>query len=189
MTPSSDAIVGILSILLGFIFGEVSARLREAQTTRKQNLATRAMLRYEMSHNLERLQQRWQQLQVPAQPVDDKSRATYYAEELAEQPVTPFGREVYASQLPQFSSALSRDEVVATLRLYDDFEELDTIHALLARLQSEQRGYTSGAPFPTAQSAPRMMPATPFRDQAPTLWQTYQEIGARCLKQGVPIAA
>ncbi len=187
MTLSSDAIVGILSVLLGFIFGEISNRLRDAQTTRQQIRSTRAMLRYEITHNLERLQQRWQALKLPSEPVTEKSQAAYYAEQLAQETATPFSHDVFTSQLPQFSIALTSKEVAAILSLYDDYEELDTIYHNLVRLQAEQRSYVSGAPMPTAQGAPRLPMATPFRDQAPALWQAYQAAATRCIKQGVPI--
>ena len=187
MLPTSDAIVGVLSILLGFVFGEISARLREAQTTQRQVQSTRAMLRYEITHNLQRLQQTWQRINPQNQVARDAGHALYLAEQLAEQSLIPFGRDVFMSQLAQFATALSTVEVTATLTLYDDFAVLDEIYQKLGQLQTEQRSYNSGAPFPTPQGPPVRPPATPFRDQGSDLWQVYQETALRCLSRGSPL--
>src|SRR5215469_3653435 len=128
MSPSTDAIVGIFSIILGFLLGEISARLREAQTIRRQILTTKAMLHYEISHNLQRLRLSWQQINPKGIPVENKSQALYFADQVARHPLVPLARDVYLSQLSQFSAALSAKEVTVTLTLYDDFAELDAIH-------------------------------------------------------------
>ena len=188
MSLSSDAVVAIISVILGFLFGEISARLREAQTIRRQILTTKAMLRYEISHNLQRLQRSWQQVNPKGLHIEDSSQAQYFAEQLATLPLAPFARDVFLSQLSQLSTALSAKEVTATLTFYDDFAELDTIHRTLAHLLEEQRSFTSGAPLPGAQSTPHLPPAMPFLAQASGLWQTYQGTVSRCLAQGSPIA-
>jgi hypothetical protein len=188
MSLSTDAIVGIISIILGFLFGEISARLREAQTIRRQIQTTKAMLRYETSHNLQRLRLSWQQINPKGLHVEDPSQARYFAEQLATRPLVPFARDVFLSQLSQFSTALSAKEVTTTLTFYDDFAELDTIHRTLAHLLDEERGFASGAPLPGAQSTPHLPPAMPFREQAPAMWHTYQDTVLRCLGQSSPIA-
>lgn len=188
MNTTLETTIGVLGVVLGFLLSEVAARLREAQSQRRQASAIRAMINHEITHNLMRLQAVWTTLNPSGQLIEEVSTQRYYAEQLVEQIGLAFPREVLASQLPSLSLALAASEIDAIFTLYGRLAQLTAIQQALARFQAEQRGYVSGAPLPSPNAPARLMPATPFRDNAPDLWNTYQHTALSILKQGNPLA-
>lgn len=187
MNTTTETTIGIIGVVLGFFLSEVAARLRDAQAQRRQANAIRTMITHEIAHNLQRLQVAWSLMNPSGQLIDEESQQRAYAENLVEQIGLSFPRDVLTSQLPNLSLALAANEIDAVFTVYDRFAQLTTIQQTLAEYQAEQRGYVSGSPLPTPNAPPLVRPATPFRDKAPDLWNTYQLTTIQLLKQGNPL--
>jgi hypothetical protein len=179
-------LIGMFGTLFGFLVGEVSARVREAQQERKQGQAVRALLRLEIALNLRLLRDLWTKINPNDTKPEDDSTKRYFAGELASTAQIGFSRDAYHSQMPLLAGALSEAQTVQVFAFYERLNRLAAIRDLLVTAQDQQKASAQAAGLPQPGKPPPITNMV-FNNRAPAAWDEFDQLIRQALQGGNPL--
>jgi hypothetical protein len=177
----------ILGVVMGLASSEISNLRRDRRKKRRKINSTRTLISLENDRNMELLKDFWYKLNK-----DEESEAIgddlkiILAHRLIKMPMPSWNEIMWRNQASLLAITFSDKEIISISSFNNCLELLKSIYSKLIDLDTKDREYNSTYASSGAKlsSLPR---SNRFKEEAPGLWDEFQEITINLLEKGNPL--
>ena len=176
-----DALWTILGIVVGWGLGELSSWWRDTRAKKETSKGVRTMVSLELDRNLSLLDEFWDKVGHYEGGETDKAQIKIQlARRFVAFPLPFWTRQMWESQFPLLSGALSDSEIGAVHQVHCDLESIGRIQEVMRSLGQEQNEALRGPPV-------SWIPSQGFDRGTPGLWAELERITESLLAKGNPL--
>lgn len=177
----------ILGVIMGLATSEFSYWRRDRKSKKRKINSTRTLISLENERNIELLKEFWYKLNKTeeTEALEDDSKIDM-AHRLIKMPKPSWNNVMWKKQASLLAITFSDKEIIAISSFYNCFEVLKSIYMKLIDLDTKDREYNSSyaGSGVDLSSLPR---SERFHEEAPGLWDEFEEITLSLIKKGNPI--
>ena len=185
----TEALIAIVSLIIGTILNEFAATFRESRQTLNRNKSVRTIVAVEMMYNINSLKTITDTMAQIKRRLEVVAIERNMAEALLAYPPPPFRYIGLESQMSYLAEALNPEQITEVFSFYDEVRHLQSIRQELEELEKLEREFENVAKgFPDVNDRIMMkpLPSRPFYDKAPGLWLRYETISSRLVRREIP---
>jgi hypothetical protein len=185
ITLSTPIIATILGVVMGLGSSEVSNWRRDRRTKKRKINSTRTLISLENERNIELLKEFWYKLNGTEEVDDDESKIKL-AHRLIKMPMPSWNDIMWRKQASLLAITFEDKEIIAISSFNNCLEILRSIYTKLIDLDTKDREYNStyAASGAKLSSIPR---SNRFHEEAPGLWDEFEEITSKLIAKGNPL--
>lgn len=183
----TPVITTVLGVVMGLGSSELSNWRRDRKAKRRKINSTRTLISLENERNLELLKEFWYKLNKSEENevCEDESKIDL-AHRLIKMPMPCLEDFMWRKQASLLTITFKDKEIVAVSSFNNCLESLKSIYSKLVDLDTKDREFNSTYASSGAElsSLPR---STRFHEEAPGLWDEFEEITSLLIKKGNPL--
>lgn len=177
-------ITTILGVVMGLGSSELSNWRRDKKTKRRKINSTRTLISLENERNIELLKDFWYKLNQSDE--DEEESKIALSHKLIKMPMPCWDNFMWRKQASLLTITFRDKEIAAISSFNNSLEVLKSIYSKLIYLDAKDREFNStyASSGIKLSSLPR---STRFKEEAPGLWDEFEEITSELIKNGNPL--
>lgn len=177
-------ITTILGVVMGLGSSELTNWRRDKKTKRRKINSTRTLISLENERNIELLKDFWYKLNQSDE--DEEESKIALSHKLIKMPMPCWDNFMWRKQASLLTITFRDKEIAAISSFNNSLEVLKSIYSKLIYLDAKDREFNStyASSGIKLSSLPR---STRFKEEAPGLWDEFEEITSELIKNGNPL--
>ena len=177
----------VLGVVMGLGSSELSNWRRDKKAKRRKINSTRTLISLENERNLELLKEFWYKLNISDEDEvgEDESKIDT-AHRLIKMPMPCWDNFMWRKQASLLTITFKDKEIMAISSFNNFLESLKSIYSKLLDLDAKDREFNST--YASSGAELSLLPrSNRFKEEAPGLWDEFEEIAVRLIKNGNPL--
>jgi hypothetical protein len=177
----------ILGVIMGLASSEFSYWRRDKTAKKRKINSTRTLISLENERNMELLKEFWYKLNGSDEDPEETDKLKIsYAHKLIKMPLPHWNTVMWTKQASLLAIAFKDKEIIEVSSFNNCFQKLKSIYTKLIDLDAKDREYNSSyaGSGVDMSNLPR---SDRFREEAPCLWDEFEEITVYLIKKGNPL--